>query len=96
MLGWQVKKTVIGVIPEDWEVSTVGREFEIQLGKMLDAAKNIGIPKPYLGNKAEQWDQINIDNLPKVSMSRSDMERFRLRRGDLLVCEGGEIGRAAI
>ena len=90
------KKTEVGVIPEDWGVSTVGCEFEVKLGKMLDAEKNVGVSKPYLGNKAVQWDRIDISDLPTVPMSRADIERFRLRRGDLLVCEGGEVGRAAI
>jgi type I restriction enzyme S subunit len=80
----------------EWEASCVGREFEVKLGKMLDAEKNVGIPKPYLGNKAVQWDHIDISDLPTVPMSRSDMERFRLKKGDLLVCEGGDVGRAAI
>jgi type I restriction enzyme S subunit len=90
------KQTEVGVIPEEWEVSKVGREFEIQLGKMLDSEKNTGINKPYIGNKAVQWGRIDTNDLPTVPMSRLDLERFRLRRGDLLVCEGGEIGRAAI
>jgi type I restriction enzyme S subunit len=86
------KQTEVGVIPEDWDVTTVGREFEIKLGKMLDAEKNVGIPKPYLGNRSVQWDRIDISHLPTVPMSRTDLERFRLRSGDLLVCEGGEFG----
>jgi type I restriction enzyme, S subunit len=90
------KQTEVGVIPEDWDVSTVGLEFEIQLGKMLDAEKNVGVPKPYLGNKAVQWDRIDISDLPMVPMTRADIEKFRLRKGDLLVCEGGEVGRAAL
>jgi type I restriction enzyme, S subunit len=80
----------------EWEVSTVGREFDIQLGKMLDADRNRGMPKPYIGNKAVQWNRIEIGDLPMVPMSRSDLDRFRLVSGDLLVCEGGEAGRAAI
>lgn len=90
------KQTDVGVIPEDWEVSCVGREYEIKLGKMLDAEKNVGVPKPYLGNRAVQWGCIDIRNLPTVPMSRADLENFRLQKGDLLVCEGGEVGRAAI
>ena len=90
------KRTEVGVIPEDWGVSTVGSEFSVQLGKMLDAEKNLGIPKPYLGNKAVQWDSIDSSDLPTVPMSREDLGKFRLRKGDLLVCEGGEVGRAAI
>lgn len=90
------KQTEVGVIPDDWEVSTVGQEFSVQLGKMLDAEKNVGVSKPYLGNKAVQWDRIDVSDLPTVPMSRSDLDKFRLREGDLLVCEGGEVGRAAI
>lgn len=90
------KQTEVGVIPEDWGVSTVGREFEIKLGKMLDAEKNVGVPKPYIGNKAVQWGRIDINDLPTVPMTNQDIEKFRLRKGDLLVCEGGEVGRAAI
>jgi type I restriction enzyme, S subunit len=89
-------RTDVGVIPEDWEVSLVGREFEVKLGKMLDAEKNVGVPKPYIGNRAVQWGRIDISELPTVPMSRSDIVRFRLQKGDLLVCEGGEVGRAAI
>lgn len=90
------KLTEVGIIPEDWKVSTIGSEFEIKLGKMLDAEKNVGILKPYIGNKAVQWNHIDITDLPMMAMSPLDLKRFRLRQGDLLVCEGGEVGRAAI
>ena len=90
------KRTEVGVIPEDWDVSKVGAEFTIQLGKMLDAAKNVGVLKPYVGNRAVQWGRIDLDAIYKVLLSQSDIQRFRLEHGDLLVCEGGEIGRAAI
>lgn len=90
------KQTDIGVIPEDWEVTTVGNEFSIQLGKMLDAEKNVGIPKPFLGNRSVQWGSVDISDLGLIKLTPSDLQRFRLREGDLLVCEGGEVGRAAI
>jgi len=79
----------------EWEVSTVGAEFDVQLGKMLDAERNFGEPKPFIGNRAVQWDGIDVRDLQTDPMSRADIERYRLRRGDLLVCEGGEVGRAA-
>lgn len=79
-----------------WAESTVGREFEIQLGKMLDAARNRGVPKPYVGNKAVQWGRVDLSELQTVPMTPAEMGRFRLAPGDLLVCEGGEVGRAAI
>lgn len=79
-----------------WRISTVGEQFEVQLGKMLDAASNTGDPKPYIGNRAVQWHRIDISAVGSVPLTRGDLKRFRLRNGDLLVCEGGEVGRAAI
>ena len=90
------KQTEVGVIPEDWEMTTVGNEFSIQLGKMLDIEKNIGVPKLYVGNRHVQWGRIELSDLGVIKMTPADFSRFRLRKGDLLVCEGGEIGRAAI
>ena len=90
------KRTEVGVIPQDWCVSAIGTEFRVQLGKMLDSAKNSGVPKPYIGNRSVQWGRIDVGDIDTVPMTWADLQRFRLRRGDLLVCEGGEIGRAAI
>lgn len=90
------KSSPLGWIPKEWELSSVGEQFEIQLGKMLDVQKNAGVLKPYLGNKAVQWDRIDLREVQQVRLSKSDLIRFRLQKGDLLVCEGGEAGRAAI
>ena len=90
------KRTEAGTIPEDWNQSTVGSEFRIQLGKMLDAASNRGVPKPYVGNRRVQWGHVDVDDIETVPLTSVDLYRYRLRHGDLLVCEGGEIGRAAI
>ncbi|MEX3644273.1 restriction endonuclease subunit S [Mycolicibacterium porcinum] len=81
---------------DDWRQSTVGAEFDVQLGKMLDAAKNAGVVKPYLGNRAVQWGRIDVSAVGSVPMTPSDIHRYRLQAGDLLVCEGGEVGRSAI
>jgi type I restriction enzyme, S subunit len=90
------KQTELGEIPDDWEVSRVGLEFDVQLGKMLDVNKNSGAAKYYLGNKAVQWNKLLIEHLSTMAMSPTDLVRYRLKHGDLLVCEGGEVGRAAI
>jgi type I restriction enzyme, S subunit len=58
--------------------------------------KKIGTLKPYLANRDVQWRCIETDNIKFIALTPSDMQRFRLKVGDLLVCEGGEIGRAAI
>jgi len=88
--------SLLGWIPKEWELSTVGEQFEIQLGKMLDGQKNAGVLKPYVGNKAVQWDRVDLGEVQQVRLSKSDLIRFRLQKGDLLVCEGGDVGRAAI
>jgi type I restriction enzyme S subunit len=86
----------IGPIPSDWGLSTVGVEFSVRLGKMLDADRNVGVHKPYLGNKAVQWGKVDVSEVQTMRMSKADLDKFRLQPGDLLVCEGGEVGRAAI
>src|SRR5580700_3817404 len=63
---------------------------------MLDAEKNVGLPKPFLGNRAVQWGRIDLSDIGSIKLTTSDIQRFRLRAGDLLVCEGGEVGRAAV
>ena len=79
-----------------WQSVTFGDAFEIQLGKMLDKQKNVGELRPYLGNRDVQWGKCNTSNLAEMRLSVSDRERFLLQPGDLLVCEGGEVGRTAI
>lgn len=82
--------------PADWTISTVGAQFHVILGKMLDAEKNIGTPKPYLGNRSVQWGRVDLSDLDQIKLTEGDIRKYRLQTGDLLVCEGGDIGRAAI
>ena len=63
---------------------------------MLDSNKNTGVLKPYLGNRAVQWGRIDLNEIGSIKLTPSDLHRYRLIKGDLLVCEGGEIGRAGI
>src|SRR4051812_18333797 len=90
------KQTHFGEFPIDWSESTVGDEFKVQLGKMVDAARNDGVAKPYLGNAAVKWGAIDVSEIQTIRLSENELERFRLRRGDLLVCEGRGVGRSAV
>jgi type I restriction enzyme S subunit len=84
-------------IPRAWGTPPVGARFEVQLGKMLNPeAKSAGEPYPYLRNVNVQWDRIDVSDLEAMHFDAADRERYALRDGDLLVCEGGEVGRAAI
>lgn len=87
----------IGSIPNHWCLSKLGYRFEVQLGKMLDARQITGKHlKPYLRNIDVQWGRVNVLDLPEMDFDDDDRKRFSLKSGDILVCEGGEIGRSAI
>jgi len=64
---------------------------------MLDEKRIVGTQlAPYLRNVDVQWERINTIDLPLMDFSEGDRKRYALRDGDLLVCEGGEVGRTAI
>jgi type I restriction enzyme S subunit len=87
----------LGEVPAHWSIAAVGYRYEVLLGKMLDERRITGEHlAPYLRNVDVQWDRINTENLPEMDFSGNDLVRYALTPGDLLVCEGGEVGRAAI
>ena len=87
----------LGEIPATWNIAPVYARYEVALGKMLDAKRVTGKSSgKYLRNVDVQWDAVNIDGLPEMDFPPSDRNRYLLRPGDLLVCEGGEVGRTAI
>ena len=87
----------LGQVPKHWSAAPLYARYIVQLGKMLDAKRITGEHlAPYVRNVDVQWDRINVEDLPEMDFTPADRERFSLRRGDLLVCEGGEVGRAAI
>lgn len=68
-----------------------------RLGKMLDKKRQTGNNKyPYLANYNVQWFRLELGNLNEMDFDEADRQEFELRNGDLLVCEGGEVGRCAI
>jgi type I restriction enzyme S subunit len=74
----------------------LGEIAELQLGKMLDDKKNRGDPLPYLANVNVRWGEFALDALREMRFQESDKDRFGLRAGDIVMCEGGESGRCAI
>jgi len=63
---------------------------------MLDAHKNKGRPLPYLRNPNVRWFEVDTSDLQEMPFEDHELERYGLQEGDVLVCEGGEAGRAAI
>lgn len=93
----ETKLTEIGEIPAHWEVVETGDIFEIQLGKMLSQKAKQGVSsRPYLRNANVQWGYIDLHDVSEMDFSIREMVKFRLKRDDILICEGGEIGRTAI
>lgn len=81
----------------NWPVVPLGEVAETALGKMLDKGKPKGHAHvPYLRNINVQWGRIDTDDLLTMELADDERERFGVRKEDLLVCEGGEIGRCAI
>lgn len=84
-------------LPEGWVWATVEQLADIQLGKMLDRQKHqSGRELPYLRNINVRWDSVDSSDLLTMFFKDSEVERYGLQTGDVLVCEGGEPGRAAI
>lgn len=84
-------------IPAHWSVAPLYARFSVQLGKMLDEKRNTGEGSaPYLRNVDVQWGRINVQDLPRMDFSEEDRQKFGLLPGDVLVCEGGDVGRASV
>ncbi|EOZ4994065.1 restriction endonuclease subunit S [Morganella morganii] len=83
-------------LPVGWEWVRLGTITNTRLGKMLDKAKNKGQLKKYLRNTNIQWDYISLEDINEMRFEEHELEEFLLRKGDLLICEGGEPGRCAV
>ena len=81
---------------EGWERKSIGEIAEHCLGKMLDKKKNKGTLKPYIRNKNVQWFNVDISDVLEMRIADNEIDRYSINRGDLLICEGGYPGRAAI
>ena len=87
----------LGTMPADWDVVSLGEVYEVQLGKMLSPkAKQGANPKPYLTNRNVRWGGFDLADLPTMDFDEREIKKFQLRQGDLMVCEGGDTGRAAV
>jgi type I restriction enzyme, S subunit len=83
-------------LPAGWAAAKFADLGEIRLGKMLDRAKNTGVAAQYLRNINVRWFRFDLDDLRTIYLSQDERELLSIRDGDLLICEGGEPGRAAV
>jgi type I restriction enzyme, S subunit len=83
--------------PKGWTEMKVSEIAETRLGKMLDKKTIRGDNlKPYLKNTNVLWFEFSLDDLLKMDFDEKDQLEFQLKYGDVLMCEGGEIGRCAV
>ena len=95
MEGW--KQTEIGLMPNEWKVGRIDKFFTIQQGKQVSKRNRIGEnQKPFLRTKNVFWGRLVLEDLDEMHFTRDEEIKFQLKKGDLLVCEGGSVGRTAI
>lgn len=87
----------IGEIPGHWEVKRLKQISDVVLGKMLHSEDKGSMKlKPYLRAANLNWLKVDIADLKEMWFSDYELEKLRLKKGDLLVSEGGEVGRTCI
>ena len=73
-----------------------GRITDSRLGKMLDKSKNTGTPRRYLRNINVRWFSFDLSDLLEMRIEDEEVEKYTIKCGDLVICEGGEPGRCAV
>ncbi|MCK6525500.1 restriction endonuclease subunit S [Myxococcota bacterium] len=84
------------LIPATWAWVRFGDIFECRLGKMLDKAKNRGSLHPYLRNANVRWGSFDLSDVLEMRLEEHEVPDVTVRKGDLVICEGGEPGRSAV
>ena len=83
-------------IPESWCWCRLGTIFQHNTGKALNSSNHQGTMMQYITTSNLYWDRFELDKLKEMLFTDSEVEKCTVTKGDLLVCEGGDIGRAAI
>ena len=83
-------------IPDSWEWCRLGAIFQHNTGKALNSSNHQGTKMTYITTSNLYWDRFELDKLKEMPFTDSEVEKCTVKKGDLLVCEGGDIGRAAI
>lgn len=81
---------------QGWVIKKISEVAKHSLGKMLDKAKNKGELQPYLRNINVRWFNFDLSDLLQMPFLPSESDKYTAVKGDVLICEGGYPGRAAI
>ena len=83
-------------IPESWMWVRLGEIFQHNTGKALNSTNRSGVSLKYITTSNLYWNRFELSNLKEMFFTDTELEKCTVQKGDLLVCEGGDIGRAAI
>ena len=83
-------------IPNNWSWVRLGSLFQHNTGKALNSSNKVGTKLTYITTSNLYWDKFVLDKLKEMPFTDAEVEKCTVIKGDLLVCEGGNIGRAAI
>ena len=83
-------------LPDNWEWCSLLNIAKIELGKTLDSAKNIGTNYPYLRSVNVRWNEVDLSDLKEMQFEPEELDRYTVRQNDLLICEGGDVGRSCV
>lgn len=83
-------------LPESWSWVCFGEIAQHNSGKTLDKSRNTGLPRDYITTSNLYWGRFDLTNIRQMLIREEEMERCTAKKGDLLICEGGEAGRAAV
>ena len=83
-------------LPEGWCETQLGDIFNHNTGKALNSSNTEGTLKDYLTTSNVYWNSFDFSVIKKILFKESELDKCQITKGDLLVCEGGDIGRAAI
>ena len=86
----------LGEVPAHWEVKRVKEVGNLVLGKMLDnVASENTFYRSYLKSKNIGWLKVEDTNIEKMYFSLAEMKKYRLKKYDILLSEGGEVGKTS-
>ena len=83
-------------LPTGWKWVRFGNIAQHNSGKTLDKVRNTGHPRDYITTSNLYWGIFELNNVRQMLIRDEELERCTARKGDLLICEGGEAGRAAV
>ena len=85
-----------GHYPIGWIETILGELFSHNTGKALNSSNKEGIFKDYLTTSNVYWNKFDFTVVKQMPFKESELDKCTITKGDLLVCEGGDIGRSAI